>query len=280
MRGLLLIAVLSTVFLYGVGVGVYQWPPFPFLKAAKQLTERGLTATKSAHPVTLNVTYGVTTYSQSYFQLDSNGELEVDDKGLPIRSEGRYYFEQVIDPSKTAVVIMDPWIDMASPHLDEYYGQITESKIIPLVAKALERGHPIITLTNDPAVVRYNTKVHPEIAELATRGQSEIIYHQDFNDDEFASYLHSKGIDALIYVGFASNMCVIGRRMGMISMFNHGFRLYFVPEASAAVEYPDTWDDQFIHQATIKIISQWIAKIIAYDEFMAAAATKQKPRAG
>jgi hypothetical protein len=65
-------------------------------------------------------------------------------------------------------------------------------------------------------------------------------------------------------------MCVIGRSMGMIPMKNHGFNIYFIPEASAAIEYAESWKNQSIHKSTTRIISQWIAEIIDYDEFMKA----------
>ena len=146
---------------------------------------------------------------------------------------------------------------------------------MPLVKKALERGHPIIVLTNNPDVVEYNTEIHPGLAALAAKGKANILYHQDLDDDAFAEHLRSKGIDSLIYTGFASNMCVIGRQMGMIPMVHHGFRLFFVPQASAAVEWsPDTWESQSTHQAATKIISQWIAEIIDYDEFTQTTAEK------
>lgn len=260
---------LSVSFLYGVGVGVYQWPPFSLLENAKQVIDRAYSVTKSVSPATHGVTYQVTTYRQSYFYLNSSGQLE-EKNGLPFRLEGTYSFERRLDPRTTAIIVMDPWIDMASIHLNEFYGRITKSRIVPLLIRALDRGHPIIVLTNDPDDFHYNTKVHPGIAELASKGQIEIIYHQNFDDKKFAVYLRTRGINTLIYIGFASNICVVGRQMGMISMMHQGFKLFFVPEASAAVEYPDSWDDQSIHSATTKIISQWIAEIIPYDEFMGA----------
>ncbi|MDP6778519.1 MAG: isochorismatase family protein [Candidatus Latescibacteria bacterium] len=274
LRGITLLVVPSAAFLYGVGVGVYQWPPFNLLKDSKQVIDGGSTMSQSAESVTPETAYQITTQRQSYFKLDSNGVLE-EENGLPFRSEGTYRLERVIDPGTTAIVIMDPWIDMASTHLNETYGQITESRVLPLVAKALERGHPVITLTNDPDKVGYNTDIHPDLSALASRGKIEVIYHQDLDDREFAERLRSRGINALIYTGFASNMCVIGRRMGMIPMVHHGFKLFFIPEASAAVEYPDTWDSQSIHHAITKIVGQWVAEIIDYDEFMDPKATKQ-----
>ena len=72
----------------------------------------------------------------------------------------------------------------------------------------------------------------------------------------------------MIYTGFASNMCVIGRRTGMIPMIHHGFRMFFVPEASAAIEWEESGDDNATHEATTRIISQWIAEIVRFDDFM------------
>jgi hypothetical protein len=42
------------------------------------------------------------------------------------------------------------------------------------------------------------------------------------------------------------------------------------PEACAALDYADFWEDESLHRATTKIISQSIAEIIGYDEFMQA----------
>jgi hypothetical protein len=218
-------------------------------------------------------TYTVPTHRQSYFQLDENGGL-VEQGGLPIRAEKIYHLQRTIDPATAAIVVMDPWIDMASDHLNEYYGRIAESHVVPLVNKGLERGHRIIVLTNDPAVVKYNTKIHPKLAALVADGKATLLYHQNYDDDQFADYLHKAGINTLIYAGFASNMCVIGRRMGMIPMVQQGFKTYFVPEASAAVETEGTWERGSVHRETVNIISQWIAEIVHYDEFMQAGSTK------
>ena len=265
LHGFILFMTLFIAFL--CGVGVYHWPPFSVLKDAKEAIDRELVTNQFARVVSPGAEYQITTYRQSYFGLNNSGALELK-TGLPFRSEDTYRFERIVHPSKTVIVIMDPWVDMASTHLNEYYGQIVEFRIIPLVEKALERGHSIIVLTNDPDTVGYNTNIHPKLAALASTGIINILYHQNFDDEQFSTYLHRQGIDTLIYTGFASNMCVIGRKMGMIPMSHLGFRLFFVPQASAAVEYPDTWDNQSIHQATTKIISQWIAEIIDYNVFM------------
>lgn len=267
-RSIALLTAFSIVFFYGVGVGVYRWPPLSALKAAKVALEPKLDAHQHLTESEGRV-YTLTTSRLSYFALDSNGNLK-SQNSLPYRSEGMYRFHRTINPNSTAIVIMDPWIDMASEHLNEYYGEVVESRIIPLVKRALTRGHPIIVLTNDPNKVKYNTKIHHELQKLVENGKASILFHQDLDDEGFATYLHSQGIESLIYTGFASNTCVVGRRMGMIPMTHQGFKILFIPDASAAVEYTDTWHDQSVHKAITKIISQWIAEIIDYEEFMEA----------
>lgn len=63
-------------------------------------------------------------------------------------------------------------------------------------------------------------------------------------------------------------MCVIGREMGMIPMTTKGVRLFFVPEASAAVEFGESWDTDAIHKSTTSLISQWVGELIDFDSFM------------
>lgn len=270
--GITLFLVLPIVHLYGESVGMHQWQLYCVLENDEHLPA-GKSVTNQAEDFLIEgAGYQITTYRQSYFKLNSSGAIELKDN-MPFRSEGTYQIERKIHPGKTAIVIMDPWVDWASNNLNEYFGQITENRIMPLVNKALDRGHPVIVLTNNPAKVEYNTKIHPELATLESKEKINVLYHQDMDDEGFAAYLHGEGIDALIYTGFASNMCVIGREMGMITMLRHRFRLFFVPQASAAIEYPETWDNQSIHDATTRIISQWIAEIIDYEKFMNATET-------
>ena len=292
---ILIFTVLSSVFFYGIGVGVYHWPPFFVLQEIKYT----LLPKKNDHPEKLpfnsskivhavqdtrpkssqhqektqynlsNSIYTIKTIRRSYFALDANGQFKLKDS-LPYRSERIYPFLRTINASSTAVIIMDPWIDMPTKHLNEYARKVIESRIIPLVRKALRLGHPILILTNNPRKSKHSAKIHHVLQSFVDDGKVIILFHQDFDDDRFAAYLRAHKIKSLIYVGFSSNMCVIGRNMGMIPMKNQGFDIYFVPEASAAIEYAESWNNQSIHKLTTRIISQWIAEIIDYAEFMKA----------
>jgi nicotinamidase-related amidase len=95
-----------------------------------------------------------------------------------------------------------------------------------------------------------------------------IDFWQNINTAEFAKMLHDKGVTKIIYLGFASNMCILSRPTGMIAMDNSGFSLYFIPEASAAVETQNTWQTQSVHKSTTLMISQSLASLIKYDDII------------
>ncbi len=213
------------------------------------------------------MTYILPTYSLSYFSLTSEGDLDLKN-ALPYPSEGTYHYRRAINPIESAIIVMDPWIDMPSEYLNDYYGKISETKIVPLVKAARTKGHPVIVLTNDCNSVSYSCRVTDELQEMIDKNQINVFYHQEMDGDRFSDYLKRQNINTLAYVGFASNMCVIGRKTGMIPMKHKGFRLFFVPEASAAVEEQGTWEDQSVHKATTKLISQWIAEIVEYEAMM------------
>lgn len=258
------------IFFLGIGVGVYHWPPFSFLKAGKTALKPTLENYLEQYKSNGSA-YSLTTFRYSYFSLDSNGNPEVH-VSSPFQIEKMHRFNRTINPYRTGIIIMDPWVDMIS-EVSEFYDKIIESRIIPLVKQALTHGHPIIILTNDPNKVRYpghNTKIHYALQTLVDSGKANLLFHQDWDEKRFADYLHAQGIESLIYTGFASNVCLIGRKTGMVSMNNQGFRIFFVPDASAAAEYEDILRDQSIHKAATKIIANWIAEIIDYGEFMKA----------
>ena len=145
---------------------------------------------------------------------------------LPIRLEKIYTIKRKINSNQTAMIVMDPWIDYATKHLNDYSSTITEEYITPLIKEGFAQGNPIIILTNNPNAVTYNTKIHPTLEKLVTDNQAALLYHQDYDDKQFADYLRQNNINSLIYTGFASNMCVIGRKMGMIPMRLQNFQTY------------------------------------------------------
>lgn len=210
----------------------------------------------------------------TFFELDERGHLKFNDEGLPYESREEIITIDVqLSPENTAFFVIDPWNNMPSDFLNQYFGKITENYILPLIERANEKEFPVYIFTNDCKTIKpvpTSCEIPKQFYLMAKKyPKVQIVYWQDIDLPMFVTSLRDKGISNLIYTGFASNMCVIGRPAGMINMVQQGFSLYFIPEASAATETKETWQSQKIHKATTTIISQWMAKLIKYDDIYA-----------
>ena len=217
--------------------------------------------------------YLIKTWRNSHYALDQAGNLVPEQrKGEAFFKvkEGRYVFTRTLMKDKTAVVVMDPWEDSGSPVMNRHFKSVYSKRLVPLVRHAVALGLKVIIVTNDPATINlgYAARIDPALQAVVDSHGVAVVYHSDMDDRKFEGYLKSAGIDTLIYSGFSSNVCVIGMPTGMIPMFHRGFKLYFVPEASAATEFGNTWGSGAAHKATTTMIATWVGEIIAFKDFM------------
>jgi nicotinamidase-related amidase len=217
--------------------------------------------------------YSINTWRQSHFALDKNGALIPEQRHGELFykvKEARYKFVRNLSKDKTALVVMDPWQDSGSPVMNRHFKEVFSKRLVPLVKHAVAMGLKVVIITNDPAKMNlgYASKINPALQKIVDAGQASVLYHSDVDDRAFEVYLRSAGITTLIYSGFASNICVIGMPTGMIPMFHRGFRLFFVPEASAATEFGNTWGNGAVHKAMTSMISSWVGEIIGFKDFM------------
>ncbi|WP_032112554.1 isochorismatase family protein [Candidatus Paracaedibacter symbiosus] len=167
--------------------------------------------------------------------------------------------------SNSAFIVMDPWDNLPSKFLNEHFGKVMNQFLLPLIEKAAEKKFQVYVFTNNckKCTSPYSCGVHEKIEELLKKHSNlHILYWDEFKKDEFVSSLKEKRISQLIYTGFASNLCVIGRPSGIIAMKNEGFKTFFVPQASAALETKHTWKKGKIHKYTTTILAQGLAGII------------------
>ena len=212
------------------------------------------------------MTYKLRTKSYSHWYINEEGGYDYLSETKIKTGDDWYYYDFDFSNKDTAFIVMDPWCDWADDYLNEYFGAVTEKTTLPLMQAAAESGHKVIILTNDPAKVKYNTKITPGLQELVDAGKAELLYHTDWPFDKFNEKLDNDGIKNLIYTGYASNMCVLTRELGISNMIGSGKRLFFVPECSAAMELADTWETQEVHKATTFIIGQVQAKLIDFED--------------
>ena len=60
----------------------------------------------------------------------------------------------------------------------------------------------------------------------------------------------------LIYVGFATNWCVLGRDYGIRAMAGRGYNIILLREATTGVEFPDTLDETLTTEIAIREVEQ------------------------
>lgn len=214
------------------------------------------------------ITYSVPTMRRSHWTLDPVTGTALLQNGKPYRGTGTgiYNFTRTLDPAKTAIVCMDCWRNMADPILEAYFHQVVVDTIYPLMNHAKQRGFTLVILTNPTSIQSYNHEVDTALVPLGANVLYNDVYDNPLQPLAFYNWLSARGINTLVYVGFASNACIASR---MTSLFYMGryFKVYFVPEGSAAVENLDNWDGH-IHENMTEIISKQF-EIIHADDFMA-----------
>jgi hypothetical protein len=218
------------------------------------------------------------TERSSFFELDDKGAAKTNKKGLPYQSKTDVIKStQSFSPSNTAFFVIDPWNDMPGDFLNDYYGKITNKKILPLMTQVSAHQFPVYVFTNDCKAIQpipYSCAIDEKFYALAEKHKNVHILSwqkiEEIKIETFIKELKRRGISNLIYTGFASNMCVIDRPVGMINMRQQGFSLYFIPDASAAVETKLTWKTGEIHHAMTQIISQSMGKLIQYSDIESA----------
>lgn len=216
-----------------------------------------------------SISYKIRTKRYSHWVMKEDGSYDrISD--TKIKTDDTWYpMDKEFSSRDTAFIVMDPWIDWSDDYLNEYFGAITQKTTLPLMQAAAESGHTVIILTNDPAKINYNTKIDPGLQALVDEGKAMLLYHSDYNVDSFKALLEEKGIKKLMYTGYASNMCVLYRELGIARMaLAGGVELFFIPECSGAMEHADTWETQEIHEATSLVIGQTQALIVNFDDIM------------
>ena len=68
--------------------------------------------------------------------------------------------------------------------------------------------------------------------------------------------LEERRILHLIFAGFATNWCVLGRDYGIRSMSRYGYNMVLLRDATTGVEFPDTYDNLFTTEIAIREVEQ------------------------
>lgn len=159
---------------------------------------------------------------------------------------------------ETAVVLIDVWASHPNDGLAERINQNIQAKLLPLVKAARKAGLLIIHAP-------HGLPVHPSVKPLL----GEIILN-DYDADLVFAQLKRKGIKTLIYAGYAVNMCVVNRPIGIIEASRRGFNIILVRDATIALETPESLNSEWAHKMAVNMIEINWGWTTTVDEFIKA----------
>ena len=96
------------------------------------------------------------------------------------------------------------------------------------------------------------------------------------NDDVVATgaqlhhVLAERNVLHLIYAGFATNWCLLGRDYGIRRMAGRGYNIIALRECTTGVEFPDTLDNLFVTEIGVREIEQQFGFTASNQDFVAA----------
>ena len=91
-----------------------------------------------------------------------------------------------------------------------------------------------------------------------------------FQSSQFDRVLRRRGIENLIYTGFAMDMCILRAGGGAEAMLELGYRVFLMRDATLGIEYPDTWESQAMTLWGVRYFESHCGDSFLFEEFMSA----------
>ena len=118
------------------------------------------------------------------------------------------------------------WMDHQYPHIESR--RSGESAMHPHQHEMLERAHGVDYMEHSPIAQMQRAEI------VSPVGDEPLFFYSDVLDE----YLRSRGVDTLIYMGFAADMCLLGAEGGARPMLARGYRCVVIRDATVGVETP------------------------------------------
>jgi hypothetical protein len=157
--------------------------------------------------------------------------------------------------SETAVVVVDPWASHECPGWEERMAENVLRFLLPALKAFRSVGIPIIYAPHDRAM-------HPAILPA----ESELVMNGVLNSHFVADGFRAAGIMHLIYMGYASNYCLMTRPIGMMDMWREGLSIIVVRDASIALETSETLDGKWSHRVMMDFVEANLGVTVSVDE--------------
>ena len=113
---------------------------------------------------------------------------------------------------------------------------------------------------------------HPPYSEMS---RAKVVAPLDgeiyvFQTAQFDRALRRRGIQNLIYTGFATDMCILRAPGGSEPMLARGYRVFLMRDATLGVEYPDTFEQGIATFWGIRYFETHCGDTITFEDFVTA----------
>lgn len=199
----------------------------------------------------------------------------------------------------------DYWVFMGSPQNHVHMWRIVTEEIAPAIHAARRIGMPVVHVQGQKIAERY-PDLQPPMVEppsvLRARPISDHnsrrankVHGEGYNDwkhwadcdvaepvrpvegdtvvvttEQFDAWLRTRGIDTLLYTGFATNLCILDSPAAIKAMAGLGYRCVILREATTAVEFPETMETRSHTANAIRYIESWCGYSASNHDFIKA----------
>lgn len=118
-----------------------------------------------------------------------------------------------------------------------------------------------------PAYAQNSPYAHMRRAKVVDPLPGEIYV---FQTNQFHRALHQRGIENLIYAGFATDMCILRAPGGIQPMFSLGYRTFLMRDATLGVEFTDTFEQRTMTFWGIRYFETHLGDTVTFDDFVRA----------
>lgn len=150
------------------------------------------------------------------------------------------------------------WMADRYPHIPSRKKEIDTPPLAGRRKEMLDRAHGPDYRTNSPlAQMQRAERVSPA-------GNEPLIFYTDALD----AYLKPRGIDTLLYTGFATDMCVLNAEGGARPMLSRDYRCILIRDATVGVETPQSFSERLATRYGIHIFEWQLGYSTTFKAFL------------
>ena len=159
------------------------------------------------------------------------------------------------------------WMDRKYPHIESRRSD-AEASVHPVRQELFDRAHGANYMERSPLAEMQRAEI------VSPVGDEPLVFYSDTLDE----YLRERGIETLIYMGFAADMCLLGAEGAARPMLARGYRCVVMRDATVGVESPDTFPQRLATNYGLHIFEWTLGHGCTFAQFQQAIEQNQDDR--